>query len=286
MSFIGFLQGVPAPAWGLAGAIVGVLGTLVATKISNNSNDRRFENQLKHDAEQKSKDRAAQLRRSVYLKAVAELVGINAFLGQLAAADPTDTNSITKGATGFFKAMGRVSLVASERTREKVTDLSGAYGELFMELMADASVAHQLKIDINLNRQIYENLNMERIRIISAMREVNESNDTKYKFESLSNSFESTIQPIGEISEEFKELSNRHQDSLASYGTSATKKISRLSNLHAEVSVLLREELDLDTDIERMKSQLREQASKMAKTLEMYYARLREAWGGGSAPDD
>jgi len=118
VNFIQMLQGIPAPAWGLAGAIVGVFGALGANALSNGSNDRRFERQLKHDSEQKSKDRAAELRRSVHLSAAEELVAINAFLGQLASLDPTDTQAISGGMLGFFKATAKVQVVGGKGVRK------------------------------------------------------------------------------------------------------------------------------------------------------------------------
>lgn len=88
MSFIDVLNEVPAPAWGLSGAIVGVVGTLGATIFTNRGANYRFEKQLKHEAEQRSRDRASELRRNVYLKAAEEIIAINTFFGQIAVVIP------------------------------------------------------------------------------------------------------------------------------------------------------------------------------------------------------
>lgn len=278
MSVIQFLQGLPAPAWGLAGAIVGAFagayGTLRATKITNRSNDMRFEKQLEHDAEQKSKDRAAVLRRDVYLKAAEEIAEINGFLGQLASIDPTDIKAMSGGALGFFKATAKVSLVASEAARKKVAELSGAYGKLFIELMSDAREAHTLKVDINVNRGLYDTINSERMRILSAMRDANENSESKYKFEALSRSFDSTAKQLDETSNEFSKLSDRHNDALVAYGVSTARKIAELAELQAEVTALLRTEFDLDVDIEGMKAQFKEQSAKALETGEVFFSSL------------
>lgn len=276
MTFIEFLQGVPAPAWGLAGAVVGVLGTLGATALSNGSNNKRFDKQLEHDAAQKSKDRAAVLRRDVYLKAAEEIAKINGFLGQLASVDPTDTKAMSGGVLGFFKATAKVSLVASENTRKKVTELSGAYGKLFIELMSDASEAHRLKIDINVNRGAYETINAERMRILAAMRDANENTDSKYKFQALSSSFDSTTTQIDEISSEFSKLSDKHNAALAAYGASTGRKIASLAELQAEVAASLRAEFDLDVDVDAMKVQFREQSAKALETGDGFFSKLKK----------
>ncbi|MEO6104283.1 MAG: hypothetical protein ABIP44_11700 [Pseudoxanthomonas sp.] len=290
MNIIEFLQGVPAPAWGLAGAIVGafagVFGTLRATRITTRNGDARLERQLKHDdarfkgqlehdAEQKSKDRAAVLRREVYLKAAEEMAAINGLLGQLASVDPTDAKAMSEGMLGFFKATAKVSLVASESTRKKVAELSGAYGKLFIDLMSDASEAHRLKIDINVNRGAYETINIERMRIVAAMRDANENADSKYKFEALSNSFDSTAVQVDGISAEFSELSDKHNDALAAYGVSTGRKIAGLIELQAEVAALLRGEFDLDVDVEAMKAQFKEQSEKALATGDEFFTKLK-----------
>lgn len=275
MTFIQFLQAIPAPAWGLAGAIVGVLGTLGATALSNGSNDRRFEKQLTHDAEQKSKDRALELRQNVYLAAAEQLAEINGFLGQLASVDPTDTKAMSAGILGFFKATAKVSLVASESTRKKVAEFSDAYGKLFIVLMADASEAHRLSVDINVNRETYDTINIERMRILAAMRDANENAESKYKFEALSKSFDSTAKQIDQLSAEYSELSERHNDALASYGASAGRKIASLAELQAEVGALLRAEFDLDVDVEGMKAQFREQSAEALATGDEFFSKLK-----------
>lgn len=277
MSFVEFLRDIPAPAWGLGGAIVGVVGTLGASLLSNGASNKRFDRQLRHDAEQKAKDRAAEMRRKVYLDAAEQLVAVNAFLGQLASLDATDANAISAGMLDFFKATARVALVASENTRMKVAELSGAYGRLFMELMSTASEAHRLKIDINVNREGFASLNLERARLISAMRDANENVETKYKFESLSRSFERTADSIDEISTEFSELSEKHHNALIAYGVAAGGRISQLAELQAEVSALLRQEFDLDVNVERMKAQFRDQSSKAVDSGNEFFAHLSKS---------
>ncbi|MDC7806729.1 hypothetical protein PQS31_07850 [Luteimonas sp BLCC-B24] len=287
MKVIEFLQGVPSPAWGLAGAIVGAIagayGTLRATKTTNQSNDARFEKQLEHDATQKSKDRAASLRRDVYLKAVEEVAAINGLLGQLSTVDPTNTKYISEGMLEFFKAMAKASLVANEHAREKVSELSGAYGRLIIELMADANEAHQLRVDINVNRESYEVMHAERSRILAAMRDANESKDSKYKFEALSRSFDSVITHIEELSVEFLALNEKHINALAAYAASTANKISGLADLQAEVSALLRSEFDLDVDAEAMKAQFKRQSESARATGEEFFTRLKAMREEGTA---
>ena len=213
------------------------------------------------------------------MKAAEEMAAVNGFLGQLATIDPTDTKAVSEGMLGFFKATAKVSLVASEKTRKKVTELSGAYGQLFIDLMADASEAHLLKTDININREAHETINIERTRILAAMRDANESVDSRYKFEALSRSFDSTTMQVDKLSAEFSELADKHNDAISAYGASTARKIASLVDLHAEVAALLRSEFDLDVDAEAMKAQFREQSDNALATGDRFFSKLEALRG-------
>ncbi len=255
-----FLETIPSELWVLLGAVLGVVGTLLAGLLSlaashfaNASSDRRFEKQLTHDALEKSKDRAAELRRSVYLNASDQLIAVNGFLGGLATADPTDKHALTHGLLDFMTATSRVSLVATEETRRRVTELSDAYGVLFFELMADASDAHLLQGDININRESYESLHLERLRLIAAMRDFNETTESKFKFDALVASLDRTTPQIEAIGAEYKLLADRQNKALTAYGKKVGEKMTGLADILTDVTALLRKELDNEVDLERMK---------------------------------
>ncbi|WP_148650536.1 hypothetical protein [Lysobacter capsici] len=279
MDFIAFLQGLPAPVWGLAGAIVGVVGTLGANLLSNRSNDRRFDRQLIHDATQKSKDRAAQMRREVYLAAVDEIVAVNEFVGQLASLDPTDRAILTAGFNRFLRACARVQLVASESARTKVSELSSAYGKMFMDMMGEASVAHNLKISLNINREAYEDIQGERTRLLSAMRVAREETNSKYQIDALLASFELTVKSVEDSMSEYSDLADRYGDALVAYGKKVAIRVADLAILQAEVSALLRSEFDLDVDVDNMKRQAREQVFQATQAMDGFFKKLKDGDG-------
>lgn len=188
-----------------------------------------------------------------------------------------DRTGLTSRMESFLKATAQVSLVASEDTRKRVSELTSAYSELFIELMGDASTAHRLKIDININRQMYDSYNTERMRIVSAMRETNEDTTSSYKLEALSRSFENTVKPLEDISAEYASLSKEYNEAIMSFGVAAAEKIARLSDLYATVSGLLRSEFDLDVDLEGMKVEFREQRARAQETAKRFFARLKDA---------
>ncbi len=68
--------------------------TVGGVLISNGSNTKRLKLQLQHDANEKTKERTAALRREVYLRAVEELVKANAHLATLPQLDLSKTNLV------------------------------------------------------------------------------------------------------------------------------------------------------------------------------------------------
>ena len=107
-----FLQSIPDVIW--SGLIASVL-TLSGVLISNWSNTSRLKLQLQHDADQKTTERTATLRRDVYLSAAEELTKANTYLGSLAQIDLAKTNP-AEGMQGFFGAAAKLQLVAEPKT--------------------------------------------------------------------------------------------------------------------------------------------------------------------------
>lgn len=287
MELLLFLDKVPSAAWGLLGAVVGAMGALVATWISNRGSDKRFKQQvmsdelklktqLAHDAEQKYRDRNAELRRSVYLSGAEAFVGINSYLGGLASVDPTNMESLTNNLNDFFKATARMQIVATEKTRKSVAEISNIYGGLFLELLSAASESHSIKIEMNVNRQSQQHLQLEADRVLAAMRLSNETLDSKYRFEALSDSHKRLMETIGQLNSEFNALSDRHQDELERYGLLSTKKLSELAEIQAEATAFIREELELDGNQENIKEQLEVQKSAANKAGADFFSNLRK----------
>lgn len=266
------LQQIPPAVWTLAGGVLGVMGTLAASMVANRGNNTRLEKQLKQDESQKHLDRITQARRSVYLEAVDEMVGISVFLGSLGGADPTDQEALSSAFVRFQKACGRISLVCEEETRKRLVDLAGGYSRLFIELMVEAKRAHSLKVDIGVNRDAYETLSAERQRIVSAIKEASESVAPKYIVEALSASFDRVTKQIEKNASEYDAFTKAYNAELPIYARAAAEKISEISPLQAEISAGLRRELGLDVDLEEMRRQFVEQAALAKSAGEKFFS--------------
>ena len=91
------------------------------------SNNRRLRFQLKHESIERERERAADLRRDVFLPAAEELTKAMSFLSGLPRADLRKINPV-EGVQGFFAASAKLHLVADERTAGPVAEFSAALG--------------------------------------------------------------------------------------------------------------------------------------------------------------
>ena len=165
------LKGIPLTIWSVAlGSLIAFLGVL----ISNRNNRKKLEIQLKHDAEIKTIERKASMRREVYLNTAEELVKANNYLGSLAQLDLTKTN-IAEGLQGFFTSATKLGLVAEQETGNASNDLVLAYSALFFRLLVKVSPINNLRTDIDIINYHYEESQMEINRISAAMKSQNES---------------------------------------------------------------------------------------------------------------
>jgi hypothetical protein len=276
MSIGEVLQAIPGAAWGVTGVAMGVIGTLGATFLSNRSNDSRFDKQLLHDATQKAKDRAAELRRAVYLNASDQLIAVNAFMGGLASMDATDKSALTSGLINFMTATSRVGLVADENTRKKVGEISSTYGQMFFRLLAEASRAHSLQGLIKANRAVYKRLDREQVRLLAAMRDANENKESKFIFKSIWDSSEAVSKQLKDNADEYATLTDEQNALLVEYGRAAAVEMAAVTELQAEVSALLRQELDLGIDLEQMKKEFKGQSETAKNAAEVFYRKLEE----------
>jgi hypothetical protein len=266
-----FFSQIPPAIWTLAGGVLGIVGTLAASVIANMGNNARLERQIKQESKQKHLDRITQARRAVYLEAADEMVDMSSFIGSLASVDATNQEALSSAFLGFQKACAKIALVCEEVTRKRLVSLSGQYGRLFMELMIDARQAHTLKVDINVNRQMYEQLGSERQRIVVAMREASESVAPKHVFEALTSSFDLVSKQLDENAAEFHALTTAYNAALPVYAKAASEKISKVVPLQAEIVGRLREELGLEADLEGMRREYEEQAALAKQAGEKFF---------------
>lgn len=168
---LNFLRTVPDVVWS---GIIASLLTFFGVMLSNGSNTKRLRIQLKHDAEEKSRERISVLRRDVYLKAIEELNRVNAKLVGLAQADFVNSNP-TDDLQDFYAAASKLQLIAEPKTSILASKLVASYGMLTMRLLAKLAPLNKIKIEIDISDRAYNVATGEVNRILEKQRLLIES---------------------------------------------------------------------------------------------------------------
>jgi hypothetical protein len=116
-------------------AALSAVVSFVSSRLSNRNARQQLETQLKHDAEQRDRDRAMTLRRDVYLPAIEAVVRSHAALGHAANLD-SDIAASGKQLVTDLAEIAKVHLVASEATVKAIMAFTNALMPAYLELAA------------------------------------------------------------------------------------------------------------------------------------------------------
>jgi hypothetical protein len=265
---------IPDVVW--SGIIASVL-TLSGVLLSNRSNTNRLLLQLHHDATEKDKQRKADLRREVYLKAAEELVKASAHLGSIPQIDLAKTNA-ADGLQGLFAALAKFQLVSEVHTSALASQLSGKYAELLFRLTARSIPIQELRTDIEIVSDHYNRTQTEIQRVLAAMTKENESGKPDQSvFEALSKSFEFQQEKSAQLASERNELWRQRNAEHLKFSRSLvpeTKEIARISVL---VMVAIRNELGVGGDPDIFLENMEAQLAKLSSHLDEFLLNLENA---------
>src|SRR5690349_10100423 len=157
------LLSIPTIVW--SGAIASFI-SLAGVVLSNRSSLKRLKEQLRHDANEKHRDRISDLRKGVYLELATQMTYAGGHLGSLAGKDPTTTD-LGAPLQAAMAELTKVQLVGNRETADLAAELTTVYGEALFNLMAAAKPLHDLKIDIKISGDIYEQEFAQAKRVLS-----------------------------------------------------------------------------------------------------------------------
>lgn len=264
-NLICFFQSIPDVIW--SGLIASVL-TLSGVLISNWSNTSRLKLQLRHDADQKTTERTATLRRDVYLSAVEQLTKANTYLGSLPQIDLTKTNA-AEGMQGFFGAAAKFQLVAEPKTALLVNQLVADYAEVLLKVMTYLVPLQSLRADIAICNDLYDQAQLEVKRILSEMAKFNESAQTNQAiFAALQRAFDFQQ---GQ-SQQYTSERSGHWESFNKLNVEFVRglipEMQRLGELQIPVLIEIRRDLGLTGELDVFRTQMQANAKRMTNQLE------------------
>ena len=262
---------VPDVVW--SGVIASVL-TLSGVLLSNWSNTNRLKAQLKHDSDEKVRERLGTLRREVYLIAAEESVKANAYLSSLPQADFTKINP-GLGMQNFFAAAAKIQLICESKTSVQVSELVSEYGVLLLKTMAKVLPIQSLQTQIAIRDEHYGKAQAEISRILAAMTQFNETAKSDATvFTALKSSVEFQQQQASKFASERQDLYKERNRLHLTFVKELFVDMKVIAERQMEVMVELRRELDAGGDIDTFRQRMNIQWRKMNTQLDVFLKEL------------
>lgn len=251
--------------------------TLGGVLISNGSNTNRLKMQLQHDANEKTKERTATLRREVYLRVAEELVKANVHLAALPQLALSKTN-LADGLQGFFSAAARLQLIAEPRTALLVNELASEYGELVFKLMTHLLPVSKAKSDIQIADDLYSKAQAEVTRLLFAMARLNESGrPDPQAFQALDRNLKFHQTQTAKYADERNTAWTAFNQNNFAFQRYLFTQLRDIGSKQIPVMVEIRRDLGLTGDLAEIEAHMKQQWVRMESHLEVLIAALRDS---------
>ncbi|MFJ9993160.1 hypothetical protein ACIQSO_20795 [Pseudomonas putida] len=273
MWFTDLILAIPNVVW--SGIVASVL-TLTGVLLSNKSNTSRLKLQLKHDSEERQKERISSLRRETYLRVAEDMTKAIGQLGGL----PQHDFSQSATPTAFNDLMGssaKLQLIAEPATAAAVSKLAGAYTELHFKLLEKITPMQDLRIEMNINDNLYNDTIQEVKRIsLEISRLIESSNATEQNMEALSNSLNFYSQQANEFSEKrdsaWEEFNKLH----IAFSRSLYTEIQTVLCLQNQATFEIRKDLGLSEAGSEFNEQISTQSTNVDNALKKFIDHLEQ----------
>ncbi|WP_238692069.1 FUSC family protein [Xanthomonas arboricola] len=244
---------IPTVVWsGIIAAAISLAGVL----LSNWSTSRRLRMQLQHDAAEKLKDRLGSLRKEVYLQLYSDITALQGHLGALSAKDPTSPE-FAAPIQAVISQLARVQLVGGSEVMKQADELSASFTESLFHLMAAAKPMHELKSEIGIADQFY-NQNMQELQRINAeMMAQNESGhpDTS-RMAALQRSFDHFHFQYSTHRQERDQAWESHNALHVQFLDVVKTQVQYMEPAQARLMAALKNEIGVTTDVTELLNQI------------------------------
>jgi hypothetical protein len=248
-----FLKSIPSAFWS---GVVAALSALAVVMISNHSSNKRLEIQLKHDADEKAKEKISNLRKEVYLKAVEDICSTNIHISSIGSRDlaKTDVNAELQTITA---SMEKLKIVAEPETAKVAEELSQAYGLLVLSLLPRIVPLQEARSEIEINDDLYNKSFADASRVLRQMHGFNEEGrQDMVIFQALQQSYEWFANQSEEYAEARSAAYSRRDQLLLEFNGGLLPRMKELSKIQLKLTASIRKELSLSFDGAEMERRL------------------------------
>jgi hypothetical protein len=171
--------------------------------------------------------------------------------------------------------LAKAQLVGNRETAALAAEMATIYGEALFNLMAAAKPLHDLKIDIKISSDMYDQEFLQAKRVISEITGLNESGvPNPDKMAALQRSFENYQQNYTKYSEERSAAWESYNAHNRSFLESVFKELTKISVIQNKLLVAVRAEIGLDTDAYELNRRMEENQARMKKATADLLAKL------------
>jgi hypothetical protein len=262
------IDAMPATLWGIIGTAFGAFVTLTAALIVNSGNNKRLKIQLRHDEKEKNTDRMNAMRREVYMNAIAEMIKVSGYLGNLPNGDIANKN-IASDLQEFYVAAAKLSLVSSDETQKAVDALGIEYSKLIFVLMQRLIPLNVTSSEMKLHAKFFDEFMSSVTRVSADITHFNESARTEQNiFAALEQSFNFFMSQANAQEEQRSEAHARFNDLHAEFNRLLMLDMRQISILQVEVLIAIRKDLGVATDEQHLRSRALNHYSEISKSVD------------------
>ena len=253
---------IPTIVWsGIVASFISLAGVV----LSNRSSLERLKEQLRHDSGEKHRDRISELRREVYLELTTQITAAGGHLGSLAGKDPTAAD-FAGPLLAAMAELAKAQLIGSREASALAAELAAIYGEALFNLIAAAKPMHDLKIDIKISGDLYDQEFAQAKRVLAEITALNESGtQNPAKMSALQRSFENYRGSYTQHSNERNAAWESYNALNKSFLQAVLKELGKISSAQIKLVCAIRTEIGLDTDASELTRRMEENQIRMEK---------------------
>lgn len=262
---------LPTVVWS---GIVAALISLGGIVLSNWSTARRLRIQLEHDAIEKLKDRLGVLRKEVYLQLYSDIAAMQGHLGALSSKDPTSPEFGSPVQT-VNAQLAKVQLVGSDEVMKHASELQALYTESLFALMIAAKPLHELRTDIGLSDQFYNQYLQEAQRVTNQITTLNETGrPDPVTIMALQRSFDSFRAQYTNHANERSASWDAYNASQSDFVDVVKEQIARVAPTQAALMAALKNEIGVKTDVATLLNQIEVNQMRMENAIKEVLGRF------------
>lgn len=295
---------VPQLIWsGVVGALAGAFMALLTTWLNNRAQNRRQEQQLRHDSEQRTRqlqhdidqrqaqfahdseqrriDREMSLRREVYLEAIGAIGKMQEFISSYAQQDISESDKVAmvQGSTG---SLNKIHIVGTNRTIEAFSAAQLAFVRSNRRLGTTRLDIIRKSIDIEQSQRALRRLEERRLALLQLAGDFEPTSrrDAVEEIRSRILAIEDEIEATSSSLDESQNNLFRLQMRLI--GESVESNVEMITAFSAAV-VVVREELRFGLDVEAYRSFIKAHQDEVRKELTEFLSEASEKARGEDA---